>query len=213
MSLPSTASSARVSRLLIAVLFVVLASVTVSAASAGSGCAQQIIEDWSDNGTIDGSYPTVCYQQAIAALPEDLRSYSSAADDISQSLQEALLVGVDESAGGGATGSSDPGSSSGQSGGTGAGESSGGVGGAATGGEGTPPATGTAPPTNGSAPPPSDEAGAASSEAAAPLESDGDGAGLPVPVIVLLVVAGIAAAAGLVVAGRRLVRDRGRTGV
>ena len=205
MSLPSTASSARVSRLLIAVLFVVLASVTVSAASAGSGCAQQIIEDWSDNGTIDGSYPTVCYQQAIAALPEDLRSYSSAADDISQSLQEALLVGVDESAGGGATGSSDPGSSSGQSGGTGAGESSGG-GGAATGGEGTPPATGTAPP-------PSDEAGAASSEAAAPLESDGDGAGLPVPVIVLLVVTGIAAAAGLVVAGRRLVRDRGSTGV
>ena len=206
MSLPSTASSARVSRLLIAVLFVVLASVTVSAASAGSGCAQQIIEDWSDNGTIDGSYPTVCYQQAIAALPEDLRSYSSAADDISQSLQEALLVGVDESAGGGATGSSDPGSSSGQSGGTGAGESSGG-GGAATGGEGTPPATGTAPP-------PSDEVDAApSSEAAAPLESDGDGAGLPVPVIVLLVVAGIAAAAGLVVAGRRLVRDRGSTGV
>lgn len=188
-------------------LLVVLLSLTAGSASAGSGCAQQVIQDWSDNGTIDGSYPTACYQQAIAALPEDLRSYSSAADDISRALQATLLGGVaengggvDENGGGGVTESTDAGASSGQNGGTGSGESSADAGGAA--GE-------EAPPTEGSAPLPNDEAVApVPSEAAAPLETDGDGAGLPVPVIVLLAVAGVAAVAGLVFAGRRMVRDR-----
>lgn len=191
---------------MIAVLVVVLASFIINAATAGSGCAQQIIEDWSDNGTIDGAYPTDCYQQAIAALPEDLRSYSSAADDINRALQQALLDGVDGSEGGDVAGSSgDPGSNdTGQNGGTGAIEPSEGAGGATTGEEPAPTTDGT--------PTPGGEVATTPPQAAAALAGD-EGAGLPVPVLVLIVVAGVAAVVVLAVLGRRLVRDRSDRGV
>ena len=67
------------------------------AASALSGCAQvpqpqaeracgkAVLGDWAD-GRIDRVYPDPCYQAAIDAMPEDLRAYSTAKDDISRAL-------------------------------------------------------------------------------------------------------------------------------
>jgi len=56
--------------------------------SAAVACRDRVIADWSDNGRIDRTYPLACYREAVKHLPEDLRSYSSAPDDIRQALTE-----------------------------------------------------------------------------------------------------------------------------
>jgi hypothetical protein len=54
--------------------------------SSSSACAERVLSDWSD-GRIDGAYASDCYLAALQILPEDVRAYSSAADDISRALQ------------------------------------------------------------------------------------------------------------------------------
>jgi hypothetical protein len=49
-------------------------------------CAEVVLEDWGD-GRVDGVYPTDCYLAAIEILPEDVRAYSTAVDDLSRALQ------------------------------------------------------------------------------------------------------------------------------
>jgi hypothetical protein len=49
-----------------------------------------VINDWYDNGRVDGTYPVHCYDDAIDALPRDVRDYSSAKDDIQRALQARL---------------------------------------------------------------------------------------------------------------------------
>jgi len=171
-------------------------------------CAEQIIDDWSDNAEIDGTYPVECYRAAIAALPEDLRAYSSAADDIRRALQARLQVDG---------GSEDGGSSGGTagSGGDSSGDSSGGSGKSTdvtSGGAGETQAVGdgqedtlagatevdesalTSPAEVGSATPASD---------AFDRELGDGGASLPLPVIALIAAAGLAAVA---VAGWLVIR-------
>jgi hypothetical protein len=62
---------------------------TSSTAGAVPACADALIADWSD-GRIDRVYPLPCYSQAIAALPEDVRNYTTARDDISAALRARL---------------------------------------------------------------------------------------------------------------------------
>ena len=57
-----------------------------------ANCAHRLLKDWSD-GRIDGSYPIVCYRQAIEKLPADLLVYSSAEEDIKQALSERIARG------------------------------------------------------------------------------------------------------------------------
>jgi hypothetical protein len=206
MGLRTTALTARAARLSIVVLAVLLCAYLVNVASAGSGCAQQIIEDWSDNGVIDGTYSPDCYQQAIAALPEDLRSYSSAADDINRALQQALLGGV-EAGGGGVTGGVTGGDPSSSGGSQGNGEAGGDE---PSEGAGTATAEEPGATTDASTLSPSDEDEAGTPSAAGVPAGD-DGTGLPPPVIALIVLAGVAAAVALIVAGRRVARGRSDT--
>lgn len=58
-------------------------------AAAKTPCWEQVLNDWSNNRPI-GVYPLHCYRDAIRNLPEDLRDYSSAADDIQAALQAQL---------------------------------------------------------------------------------------------------------------------------
>ena len=60
------------------------------AAAAGKPCWEQVIDDWLDNGTIDGQYKAACYQQALKHVPEDLRDYSNITDAISAALSASL---------------------------------------------------------------------------------------------------------------------------
>jgi hypothetical protein len=56
-----------------------------------SACAKTVIKDWANDGVVEGDYHPRCFRQAIRQLPEDLRAYSSAEEDIHQALQQALL--------------------------------------------------------------------------------------------------------------------------
>jgi hypothetical protein len=67
----------------------------VSLAATGSAnargpCWERVVSDWSADNRISGTYTAVCYREALAKLPEDLRTYSSAADDIRRGLQKQL---------------------------------------------------------------------------------------------------------------------------
>jgi hypothetical protein len=195
----STVFSGFPARLLVGVLLGVLASLAiVSSASAGSGCAQQVIEDWADDGVIGGSYSPACYQEAIASLPEDLRSYSSASDDIGRALQASLLP----------EGSSD---AVDQSGGTEAGEATdpptGGAAGADEGGAAA--ANGDDSPASEGSTPGEDSATTPAEASAAPADELGDGgAGLPPVVIALIAVAAGVGVAVLATLGWRKARGR-----
>jgi len=57
-----------------------------TADGAAAPCGQAVLGDWAD-GSIDGVYPTDCYLAAIDALPEDVRMYTSAEDDITRAMQ------------------------------------------------------------------------------------------------------------------------------
>jgi hypothetical protein len=54
----------------------------------GAPCATALIADWADNGRIDRVYAPSCYPAAIAALPEDVRAYGTAAEDIERALRD-----------------------------------------------------------------------------------------------------------------------------
>jgi hypothetical protein len=73
------------------VLVVVAAFLAVLAAASPAGaaesCGRQVIDDWYDNGRVDGTYALHCYDDAIEILPRDVRDYSSAKDDIQRALQ------------------------------------------------------------------------------------------------------------------------------
>jgi hypothetical protein len=66
--------------LLLAALLL-LTSVAALAASpaqaAKKPCWEQVIDDWLDNGRIDGVYSTRCLEDARRHLPEDIRAYSN----------------------------------------------------------------------------------------------------------------------------------------
>src|SRR5215218_6763993 len=75
-------------RLLLA-MSMILAALVVAGSAQASTCASRVLADWRD-GRIDGTYPVACYREALAALPEDVRVYSSAEDDIIRALQDRL---------------------------------------------------------------------------------------------------------------------------
>ena len=60
------------------------------APAAAKSCAQKVIDDWYDNGRIDAVYPIRCYREALKLLPDDVKSYSNAPDEINRALQDAI---------------------------------------------------------------------------------------------------------------------------
>ena len=63
---------------------------TAGPAAAAPSCGRQVIDDWYDDGRVDGTYALHCYDDAIEALPRDVRDYSSAKEDIERALQARL---------------------------------------------------------------------------------------------------------------------------
>jgi hypothetical protein len=114
-----------------------LAALTVpgpATAASVSKCGKQVLADWFDNGRIDRIYPLNCYEEAIDAIPDDLRDYADAEEVITRALQSALRGelapgGEDPTPGGDdASGSGGGKGGSGGSGGSGSSGSSGGSG-------------------------------------------------------------------------------------
>jgi len=70
-----------------------LAAVAVVAGvspAAAKTCGQKVIDDWYDNGRVDRVYPITCYRAALKLLPDDVKSYSNAPDEINRALQDAI---------------------------------------------------------------------------------------------------------------------------
>lgn len=195
---------------LLTLVAVLLGALGVSAPASAKTCAENIIDDWADNAQIDGTYPIDCYRAALQALPEDLRAYSSAPDDIRRAQQELIAA---------QSGSGDEGTNGGGGG------SQGGEGGGSDDDDGGPGETAERDPqaetqaqdtlsgvTESESSPAGEEQGddAVSETTAAPdAEAFGEelgdgGSSLPVPIIVLLAVAGVAAVS---VAGWLIVRQ------
>ena len=84
-----------------------------SASAAGKPCWERVIDDWLDNGTIDGTYKASCYQQALKHVPEDLRDYSDITDAIQAALNGSLPGGGAGTGTGNGSGNSSGGSDSG----------------------------------------------------------------------------------------------------
>ena len=64
--------------------------VATAPAVAAQSCGRQVIDDWYDDGRVDGTYALHCYDDAIEILPRDVRDYSSAKEDIERALQAKL---------------------------------------------------------------------------------------------------------------------------
>lgn len=62
---------------------------SAAAAPSSTPCWKRLVNDWYD-GHIDNRYPIPCYRQALGHLPEDVSTYSSARDDITQAMQLAI---------------------------------------------------------------------------------------------------------------------------
>jgi hypothetical protein len=182
---PAAVSSRALRCVLVALLSVVIFA---GAAAAANACAQDVISDWADNGTVDETYPVACYENAIAQLPEDLRSYSTAAEDINRALQQVLLADTPSNGGSGGGGGA---AKEAPSGGGGAAEKAPSEEPSGGGNEPAAPAPASPP----GEPPPAEEAPSAEGDALASAAGAelGDGSGsLPLPVIILLVLVGIA---------------------
>ena len=68
---------------LVAVLAALAFGVFAQGGTAGTACADAVLDDWT-RGTLGSGYAPECYEAAIDALPEDLRAYTTAADDITR---------------------------------------------------------------------------------------------------------------------------------
>lgn len=68
-----------------------VAALTLAApAAAATPCGEKVLADWFDNGRVDKLYPLNCYEDAIDAIPDDLRDYADAEEVITRALQSAL---------------------------------------------------------------------------------------------------------------------------
>jgi hypothetical protein len=72
-------------------LFAAAAAALPAAATAAKdrSCAEQVVDDWYDNGRVDFLYPLKCYRQAIKILPPDVKDYSTAKEVIERALADA----------------------------------------------------------------------------------------------------------------------------
>ncbi len=153
--------------------------VVASPAGAASSCGRAVIDDWYDNGRVDGTYALHCYDDAIDILPRDVRDYSSAKDDIQRALQARKRGEAAPPATADPTPGDDDGSASGGGG------SGGGSGGSGTPGGETP--TETAGPTD----------GGVDSEAGGAIDAETDSASsVPIPLLILAGLALLLVAAG-----------------
>ena len=76
--------------LLTLVLGAAVALALAGTAAAATPCGKKVLNDWYDNGRVDRLYPLHCYEEAINAIPPDIRDYADAEEVISRALQGAL---------------------------------------------------------------------------------------------------------------------------
>jgi len=68
---------------------VLAAAFQAPAAGAQIACWRQVLFAWS-KGVVGNGYPIRCYESALAHMPEDMRVYSSAQDDVQRAMLAAI---------------------------------------------------------------------------------------------------------------------------
>jgi hypothetical protein len=160
-----------------------LAAVALSAPVQAAPCWEAVVEDWFDNSRVDRTYPIHCYREALRNLPEDMRAYSSAPEDITRAMRQAIAR---QNQGGTTTGGNGNG---------GGGQTQGGGGGGNTGGGNPRPPVATTEPTV-TAPPPGDSSEPGLFPEAIDEIGPESASSFPLPLAVLLAVALLLMAAG-----------------
>ena len=97
----STAWRRRPGRVSLRLLVAIAAVATAPSAAAvipTDDCGQRIIRDWRSGGRVDDMYPLACYRAALRALPEDVRQYSNAEEEIRRALAFARRARNDAAA-------------------------------------------------------------------------------------------------------------------
>ena len=77
-------------RFVLTITVSVLAAVALGAPAQAAPCWEAVVEDWYDNSRVDRTYPIHCYREALRNLPEDMRAYSSAPEDIARAMRQAI---------------------------------------------------------------------------------------------------------------------------
>jgi hypothetical protein len=75
---------------LAAVVLAVATLLLSSVAHGASACASAVLRDWSEDGRVAPKYSLPCYEDAIEALPADIRDYTNAEDEITRALSSAV---------------------------------------------------------------------------------------------------------------------------
>jgi hypothetical protein len=73
----------RLSTIAVAALAVLAFAGSAPGATSRADCGAAVLDDWT-RGMLGSGYAPECYERAIDALPEDLRAYTTAADDITR---------------------------------------------------------------------------------------------------------------------------------
>jgi hypothetical protein len=92
----------------------ILATASPATAAKSQPCWKQVINDWSQDGNIDGAYSARCIDEALAKVPEDVRAYS---DFEEQAKAARLSAGRSLQSAGGSDDSDDSDEGSGSPGG------------------------------------------------------------------------------------------------
>jgi hypothetical protein len=114
MSCATTTPRARVLTIFAAALLSATGMVLMfgtASAEAAKPCWERVIDDWLDNGRIDGVYSARCIEDARKHLPEDVRAYSDIEEKLDAELQESGRTAQGGSGGGdggGGSGGSTP---------------------------------------------------------------------------------------------------------
>jgi hypothetical protein len=66
----------------------ILATASPALAAKSQPCWKQVVNDWSQDGSIDGAYSARCIEEALAKVPEDIRAYS----DFEEQAKSARLA-------------------------------------------------------------------------------------------------------------------------
>lgn len=110
MSRATRPGPARISGLLAATVLIAMGAVLAvgtAPAAAAKPCWEQLIDDWTLDGRIDGTYSRKCLEEARRHLPEDVRAYSDIEEKIDLAIQDGSRS-VQGSSGGGDSGDDPP---------------------------------------------------------------------------------------------------------
>lgn len=89
-SFPPARSLAAVAATIVVATAASLALAT-PAAQAAKPCWERVLDDWVDNGRIDGVYSASCLEAARKHVPEDIRAYSDFEDRIDEAMQARAI--------------------------------------------------------------------------------------------------------------------------